>query len=167
MWWLCWDAPVQVKFKSPIWGNQDEGPADFLTIAISSHFLLRCFLNWLREMLPEEKSKNQKTRHSQPIGCSSKEIGPPDFTDGERGRVLLKFIQPVKLESPSTYHSNLSLLLMWGAGERGQFGGFDGCGVPEEYPRSSSEGSCPFTAPEPRPLAVLSRRQPWEGPGGQ
>ena len=55
----------------------------FLTIAISSHFLLRCFLNWLREMLPEEKSKNQKTRHSQSRGCSSKEIAPPDFTEGE------------------------------------------------------------------------------------
>lgn len=54
----------------------------FLTIAIISHLLLYCFLDWLREMLPGQKSKNQKKCHSQSRGCS-KEIAPPDFTEGE------------------------------------------------------------------------------------
>lgn len=55
----------------------------FLTAAISSHSLLCCFLDWLREMLPEEKSKNQKKRRSGSRGSSPKETALPDLTDGE------------------------------------------------------------------------------------
>lgn len=51
-----------------------------LTTAISSQF---SFLDWLREMLPEEKSKNQKKRHSGSRGSSPRETALPDFIDGE------------------------------------------------------------------------------------
>lgn len=84
------------------------------------------------------------------------------------------FTQPVRLESrcpdsPPTHHRNLSLSSLWVGLEKGETleDWKDGRGVPEESHRSSSESSCPFMAPEPRPLAVLSRRRPWEGPGGQ